>query len=78
MVEDCRKKEKRIAVIGLGLLGGSFGLALKNKGFFRIGWARRPEIREAALAAGAVDETADTAENAVSRADITVSAPVPW
>lgn len=78
MVEDCRKKEKRIAVIGLGLLGGSFGLALKNKGFFRIGWARRPEIREAALAAGAVDEAAETAEDAVSRADITVFAlPIP-
>lgn len=76
MADSCEKK--KIAVIGLGLLGGSFGMALKEKGFHRIGWARRPEVRLRALESGALDEAAETAEEAVSRADITVFAlPIP-
>ena len=66
MADSCEKK--KIAVIGLGLLGGSFGMALKEKGFHRIGWARRPEVRLRALESGALDEAAETAEEAVSRA----------
>ena len=70
--------KKKVAVLGLGLLGGSFGMALKGKGVFRIGWTRRPEVRSAALAAGALDEVCGTVEEAVAKADITVLAlPIP-
>jgi len=78
MSEFCANAEQKIAIIGLGLLGGSFGMALKGKGFHRIGWARRPEVRAAALAADALDEVCGTAEEAVAKADITVLAlPIP-
>ena len=78
MADFCTDMKKKVAVIGLGLLGGSFGMALKGKGFHRIGWARRPEVRVAALAAGALDEVTETAEEAVAKADITVLAlPIP-
>ena len=52
---------QRIAIVGLGLIGGSWGLALKERGVKvrRVG-ADRPEVLERALAAGVIDEgTAD-------------------
>jgi prephenate dehydrogenase len=47
----------RVSIIGLGLIGGSWGLALKERGVKarRVG-ADRPEVLERALAAGVVDE----------------------
>jgi prephenate dehydrogenase len=47
---------QRIAIIGLGLVGGSWGLALKRSGWVgvRIG-CDRPEVSKLALAAGAID-----------------------
>ena len=49
---------RRVAIVGLGLLGGSWGLALKKAGFQGriVGFARRAETREHALNLGAVDE----------------------
>jgi prephenate dehydrogenase len=46
-----------VSIIGLGLIGGSWGLALKERGVKarRVG-ADRPEVLERALAAGVVDE----------------------
>lgn len=48
---------KRITIVGLGLIGGSWGLALKERGVKvrRVG-CDRPEVLERALAAGVVDE----------------------
>ena len=67
---------RRVAIVGLGLLGGSWGLALKKAGFTGriVGYARRDETRQQALAAGAVDEGfADVAE-AVHEADLVILA----
>ncbi|MGF1567300.1 MAG: prephenate/arogenate dehydrogenase [Nodosilinea sp.] len=47
---------KTIAVIGLGLIGGSLGLDLTQRGYRVIGIARRPETCRAALALGAVHQ----------------------
>ncbi len=63
---------KRTAVIGIGLIGGSFALAAKRAGVVAsvVGVARSADTREAALAMGAADEvTADPAE-AVRGADL--------
>ncbi len=65
---------KRVAVIGLGLMGASLGLALKARGFGgRVaGYARRAATREAALAQGSVDEVHDDPAQAVQDADLVV------
>jgi len=69
---------KIVAIIGFGLLGTSLGLALKDKGYERIGWSRRPESRVQALKNKVVDKVFDTAEETVANADITVIClPVP-
>ncbi len=65
----------RISIIGLGLMGGSWGLALKRKGFqgVRIG-CDRPEVLKRALASGAVDEAREEVADAVSDADLVILA----
>jgi prephenate dehydrogenase len=67
---------RRVAIVGLGLLGGSLGLALKKAGFpGRIaGYARRAETRERALAAGVVDEGFADVTEAVHGADLVILA----
>ncbi len=65
---------KRIAILGLGLMGGSLGLALR-KGSHSVsvtGYARRPETREHALAVGAVDRVAESPAACCEGADIVV------
>lgn len=63
----------RVAIIGLGLMGGSLGLALKRrKGVFVSAYARRAATRRQALRKGVVDETWDTPLAAVKGADIVV------
>jgi cyclohexadieny/prephenate dehydrogenase len=49
---------ERIAVVGLGLLGGSLGLAARTRGVARrvVGATRQSDARARALASGAVDE----------------------
>jgi prephenate dehydrogenase len=63
-----------VSILGLGLMGGSLGLALKARGLAeRVrGYARREETRQRALAAGAVDTAADRPEDAVRGADCVV------
>ncbi len=65
---------KRIAIMGLGLMGGSLGLALKARGFDGIvaAYARRPETRTAALAKGVVDEAFENPADAVREADLVI------
>ena len=68
-----------IVILGLGLMGGSLGLALKTRGYRgRVsGYARRAETRELALARGAVDAVYDEAEAAVRGSPlVVVCAPV--
>lgn len=69
---------KRVAIIGLGLLGASFGMSLRGKNYHRIGWGRRDSIRKKALTHDVVDEVTETFEEAAAMADITVFAlPIP-
>lgn len=66
---------QRVAIIGLGLMGGSWGLALKRCGFAgrRVG-CDRPEILQRALAKGAVDEVAEDLDATVAAADLVILA----
>jgi prephenate dehydrogenase len=65
----------RISIVGLGLIGGSWGLALRSHGFrgIRIG-SDRPEVLKRALAVGAIDEAREDAADAVSDADLVILA----
>jgi len=62
----------RVAILGLGLIGGSLGLALRSVASAEVhvtGYARRSETAELALKMGAVDVMAATPELAVADAD---------
>lgn len=61
-----------IAIIGLGLLGGSLGMALREKGYNRLGWGRRAETRALALELDAIDETDEDIKNVLAKADLTI------
>jgi prephenate dehydrogenase len=65
-----------VAIVGLGLLGGSLGLALKKAGFAGriVGYARRAETRDQALRAGAIDEAFTDVTGAVRGADLVILA----
>lgn len=65
-----------MAIVGLGLLGGSFGLALKKAGFAGqiVGFARRDETRKQALRLGAVDQEFADVNDAVNGADLVILA----
>ena len=65
---------RRIAIIGLGLLGGSIGLAIREglPGARTTGWDRDPEVREAASRRELVHRLAETAEEAVADADLVI------
>jgi len=66
---------KQITIIGLGLMGGSWGLALKERGVAtrRVG-CDRPEVLERALGAGVVDEGTSDSLAAVRDADLVILA----
>lgn len=65
----------RISIIGVGLIGGSWGLALRNSGFqgVRVGYDK-PEVLNRTRAAGAVDEIAVDVTSAVRGADLVILA----
>jgi len=65
----------RIAVVGLGLLGGSLAFAARRRGVARevVGATRSPSARDRALREGAVDRVADP-EHAVADAELIVLA----
>lgn len=66
---------RRLAVVGLGLLGGSVALAARARGMAReiTGSGRSPESQEAARRSGAFDRVAPL-EEAVAGADLVVLA----
>src|SRR4051794_13080765 len=60
----------RIAVLGVGLIGGSIGLAARERaGAEVVGWGPRPETLQKALDKGAIDRITSTVEEAVHEAD---------
>lgn len=67
----------RIAIIGLGLIGSSVGLALKStnkSGWEIVGYVRRPEAASIALSLGVVDEVETNLIRAVKEATLVVIA----
>jgi len=66
----------RITIIGLGLIGGSIGLALRRAGagLEVVGFARRPEVASRALELGAVDRTEGSLISAVKDAELVLIA----
>ena len=65
--------ESTVAIVGLGLMGGSLGLALGGHCAHRIGVDMNHASEASALASGAIDEFAPLA-SAAARADIVVLA----
>jgi prephenate dehydrogenase len=67
----------RVAIIGLGLIGGSIGLALKQLAkpdWQIIGYARRPEVTSKALSSGIVDRIERSIAETVKKADLVIIA----
>lgn len=62
----------RLAIIGVGLIGGSLALALKQAGAVNevVGYARSEQARNEALELGIIDRAADSAGEAVKEADM--------
>ena len=65
----------RVAIIGLGQIGGSIGLALDDAGGWRrVGFDRSAAVRREALGRGVVDEVASTLAAACREAELAVVA----
>ncbi len=67
----------RIAIIGLGLIGGSIGLALKranDRQYEITGYARKKQTSETALSLGAIDVAASSCQKAVEHANVVLVA----
>jgi prephenate dehydrogenase len=68
---------KTVAIVGVGLIGGSFGLALRASGFAgRIIGVSSPEAVRAALEHGVIDEALPLAEAAALAALIYLARPI--
>jgi len=66
---------KKITIIGVGLIGGSLGLALKEKKpNFKIVGIDKQEIIEKAITRGAIDEGTVDIEEGIKEADIVIVA----
>lgn len=65
---------KRLSIIGVGLLGGSIGLAVKSAAMHCtvVGYGRRRATLKKALASGAIDEAAQNIAQAVEGADLVI------
>jgi prephenate dehydrogenase len=63
---------KHLAIIGVGLIGGSLALALKKAGLVEqvTGYSRSQAARDEALALGIIDNTAESLAEAVTDADM--------
>ena len=67
---------KQLGVIGCGLMGGSFALALKRAGLVErvVGYSKSPSTTEKARKLGVIDMAAESALLAVSGSDIVLIA----
>jgi prephenate dehydrogenase len=67
---------KQLGVIGCGLIGGSFALALKRAGLVQrvVGYSKSPTTTELARKMGVIDVEAESALLAVSGSDIVLLA----
>ena len=64
----------RVAIIGLGLIGGSIGLAVRKMlpDVATSGWDASAEVRQRAATRGLVGTVCDTAEEAVANAELVI------
>jgi prephenate dehydrogenase len=72
---------KRVTIIGVGLIGGSIGLALRKRGLADevVGYSRRAETLTKAREIGAIDTACDTIAAAANGAQLVIAcAPVRW
>ena len=62
----------RLAIIGVGLIGGSLSLALKKAGAVNevVGYSRTEKVRQQALELGIIDRVATSIADAVKDADL--------
>lgn len=67
-----RTSQPVIAIVGLGLLGASLGMVLRNRSRYRVGYARNSEVRQWALDHDCVDAAPETLEAVLKQADLTV------
>lgn len=67
---------RKVVIVGVGLIGGSLGLAMKKRKLAReiIGLSQRPESLTAAVQAGAIDQGYQDIKKAVVNADLVVLA----
>ncbi|MDD5332129.1 MAG: prephenate dehydrogenase/arogenate dehydrogenase family protein [Rhodoferax sp.] len=67
---------EQLGIIGCGLMGGSFALALKHAGLVKriVGYSKSPSSTERALQMGVIDVEAPSAMLAVSGSDIVLIA----
>lgn len=67
---------QRAALIGTGMIGGSIGIALREKGLVKhlSGFDRNAETLARAAASGAIDEAAGSLEEALEEADLVILA----
>jgi prephenate dehydrogenase len=65
---------QKIALVGVGLLGGSVGLAVRQRRLAKqvVGYVRRPASIEECVKAGAVDSATLVLEQAVENADLVI------
>jgi prephenate dehydrogenase len=64
----------RLSILGVGLLGGSIGLAVKAAAIpcRIVGYGHRPATLKRALEMGAIDESASSCKEAVAGADLVI------
>lgn len=63
----------RVALLGIGLIGGSIGLAARARlGAHVVGWNRSPAALDAALRIGAIDEAVESLDE-IGPADVAVA-----
>jgi len=71
--------QKKVVIVGVGLIGGSIGLALKRRGLAAevVGVGRRQASLDRAMAAGTVDRvTTDLSEGVAGAEVVVVATPV--
>jgi len=75
MKEESDFSFKKITIIGVGLIGGSLGLALKEKKpNFKIAGIDKQAIIEKAITRGAIDEGTVNLEEGIKEADVVILA----
>lgn len=67
---------KKVAILGVGLLGGSFGLAIRSRfpSVVVAGYSRSPESREIAVKMGAIHQASSNPKVVCESADLVVVA----